>query len=88
MQAYTTSPACGTSQFSAYTGKYPSNKSNSGVHNFTTAQMMIPCTKFKDIEGYGNDWQDNSVMAAMTNAGYCTGVVGKWFVQSQHNNIL
>lgn len=85
MQAYTTSPACGTSRFSTITGKYPSRSaysrsksSNNGARNFTSAKVSIPRTKLEDIEGYGNDCKDDNIVAAMANAGYRTGVVGKW----------
>jgi len=78
MEAYTASPACGTSRYSTITGKYPSRAASArdGLEE-GIARVTIPATKLQDIDDEKDCTRDN-IAVALRDAGYRTGMVGKW----------
>jgi len=86
MEAYAASPSCGTSRFSTITGKYPSRAASSrdkGVEGIV--RVTIPSTKLKDV-GDAKDCTENNLAAALKDAGYRTGMVGKWHLSKFDGN--
>lgn len=70
-QAYTTSPACGTSRFSTITSRFPSRAiSNGGVR---PKNVAIHFTKLE-----GRDCSDDNLAQQFRRNGYRTAHVGKW----------
>lgn len=81
MQAYTASPVCGTSRYSTITGKMPSRaasvRNNADVDSEDPAEVTIPTTKLQDSDGQ-NDCSEENAAVTFKNAGYKTGMIGKW----------
>eukprot|EP00547_Thalassionema_nitzschioides_P016687 CAMPEP_0194251322 /NCGR_PEP_ID=MMETSP0158-20130606/25181_1 /TAXON_ID=33649 /ORGANISM="Thalassionema nitzschioides, Strain L26-B" /LENGTH=490 /DNA_ID=CAMNT_0038988429 /DNA_START=32 /DNA_END=1501 /DNA_ORIENTATION=- len=83
MQAYTTSPMCGTSRYSTITGRYPSRSSFNKLKNQEDddiSDIVIPKTKLLDTSQVvdGQDCSENNLAAVLQQNGYRTGMVGKW----------
>ena len=87
LEAYTASPACGTSRFSTITGRYPSRaessvtkacKSNDCVNDSAiyVSKVTIPTTKL-----IKSDCSDNNIPRIFQRNGYRTGFVGKVCIQ-------
>jgi len=79
MQAYTSSPVCGTSRYSTITGKMPSRAASvrklwDGVE---PATVTIPSTKLQDTNEQ-DDCSTENMAQAFAGAGYKTAMVGKW----------
>jgi len=73
-QAYTASPACGTSRFSTITGKYASRAESGKKDEAVPRYVTIPSTKL-----IGLDCKQNNVAAAFKRSGlYRTAMFGKW----------
>ena len=69
-QAYTTSPACGTSRYSTITGKYPSRAASSRNmgNNQNYADVTIPKTKLEDYGIGQNDCTEENLGIAFRDA--------------------
>lgn len=73
-QAYAASSACGTSRFSTLTGKLPSRALTNRMDvSRQVSSVTIPNTKLE-----GSDCESENLAAQIQNAGYRTGIVGKW----------
>ncbi len=72
MEAYTTSPSCGTSRFSTITGRYPS-RALSNTDTSEISNVVIPTTKLE-----GTDCTSNNIAAVFKENGYRTAMFGKW----------
>lgn len=82
MQAYTTSPMCGTSRFSTITGRYPSRAASSRKKASDSPQVVdIPTTKLRDV-GEERDCTETNLAVAFSQLGYQTGMVGKWHLSA------
>ena len=81
MQAYTASPACGTSRYSTITGKYPSRAASSralaALADKSPHSVSIPTTKLLDFEI--NDCSKNENIAAQFQSKWLqyTAMIGK-----------
>jgi len=82
MQAYTTSPQCGTSRYSSITGRYASRavsarseeRSGRGDGNGDgVVNVAIPTVKLEE-----KDCTEDNIVVALKASGYRTGMVGKW----------
>jgi len=77
MQAYTSSPKCGTSRFSSLTGRLPSRsisaKSESAEEGWDPVWTTIPATKLTST-----DCTNDNIAVTFQNNGYQTKMVGKW----------
>jgi len=79
MQAYTTSPLCGTSRYSTITGKMPSRAAS--VRNKGDYDVHIDTTKLQDIDEQ-KDCSKENLAVAFRNEDYRTGMFGKWHLSS------
>lgn len=73
MQAYTTSPMCGTSRFSTITSRYPSRALSNEEGGDTPSNVIIPSTKL-----LGDDCVKDNLAVQFRDNGYRTAMIGKW----------
>ena len=82
LQAYTSSPVCGTSRYSTITGKMPSRaasiRSRWDASDSYPPVVTIPTTKLQDAGGKNDCSEEN--LAAVFNSidEYETAMIGKW----------
>jgi len=73
MQAYTTSPVCGTSRFSTITSRYPSRALSNDEGGDAPPIVKVPTTKLQ-----GDDCIKNNLAVQFRDNGYRTAMIGKW----------
>ena len=79
MQAYTTSPMCGTSRFSTLTSRYPSRALSNDDEvvvdgsGDTLKEVVIPKTKLQS-----EDCASDNIATQFRDNGYRTAMIGKW----------
>jgi len=82
LQAYTTSPMCGTSRFSTITSRYPSRAiSNDDDVAADLKEVVIPKTKLQ-----GEDCTSDNIAVSFRDNGYRTAMIGKWHLSRINKN--